>query len=59
MIYCIFRGSGILSRGKVAGVRMGAFTAKERHIRCRMFSVQKEAYLNANSADIAVVQLFA
>ena len=45
MIHCIFKCIGILSLCIVAGVRMGAFIAKERHIRCRMFGVQKEAYL--------------
>ena len=45
MIYRIFKRSGILSRGKMAGVRMGAFTAKERQTRCRMFVFQNKAYL--------------
>jgi len=58
MIYFTFKCIGILSWGKVAGVRMGEFITKEFHIRCRMFGIHNEAYLNLHAADIIVVRLF-
>jgi len=58
MIYCIIKRIGIPSWSKVAGVRLGAFNAKESHIRCRMFAVQNEAHLKLHAADITVIRLF-
>jgi hypothetical protein len=50
--------SGILSRGKVVGARIGEFIAKERKIHRGMFGVQKKAYLNLRTADITFVRPF-